>query len=82
MVSATLTCKGQITIPKTVRESLRLHVGDRIEFVVHGRTEALLKPLTKSVDEIFGKLHRINQPVRTVDEMREDVARLVRSRNR
>jgi len=33
MTTATLTSKGQITIPKAVRESLGLATGDRIEFV-------------------------------------------------
>jgi len=34
MALATLTTKGQVTIPKEVRESLRLHTGDKIEIVV------------------------------------------------
>ena len=33
MTEATLTSKGQITIPKAVRESLGLATGDRVEFV-------------------------------------------------
>ncbi|NQT93290.1 MAG: AbrB/MazE/SpoVT family DNA-binding domain-containing protein, partial [Lentisphaerae bacterium] len=68
MVTATLTSKGQITIPKAVRDSLHLHTGDRVAFVVHGDSEATLKPVTKSVDEVFGKLHSPSQPCRTVDE--------------
>ncbi|MEP6764890.1 MAG: AbrB/MazE/SpoVT family DNA-binding domain-containing protein, partial [Gemmatimonadaceae bacterium] len=30
MSSSTLTSKGQITVPKAVRETLALHPGDRI----------------------------------------------------
>nr|MBC8379657.1 AbrB/MazE/SpoVT family DNA-binding domain-containing protein [Planctomycetota bacterium] len=33
MALATLTSKGQVTIPKTVRNSLHLHAGDKVEFV-------------------------------------------------
>ncbi len=33
MASATLTSKGQLTVPKSVREALGLESGDRIEFV-------------------------------------------------
>src|SRR5581483_3292790 len=33
MAKATVTSKGQITIPKTVRERLGLRPGDQIEFV-------------------------------------------------
>lgn len=37
-VSATVTAKGQVTIPKQVRDELDLHEGDRVLFrVVDGR---------------------------------------------
>ena len=37
-VSATITAKGQVTIPKQVRDELGLHEGDRLLFrVVDGR---------------------------------------------
>ena len=74
MVTATLTSKGQLTIPKVVRESLHLHTGDRIAFIVHGDTEAVMQPVTKSVDEVFGRLHRARQPRRSVEEMKAAVA--------
>lgn len=79
MVTATLTTKGQITIPKSVRDSLNLHSGDRIAFVLHGASEALLRPITKSVDDVFGTLHAPSQPRRTVADMNEAVANRFRS---
>ena len=33
MTEATITSKGQVTIPKPVRDALGLEAGDRIEFV-------------------------------------------------
>ena len=82
MVTATLTSKGQLTIPKAVRDSLHLHAGDRIAFVVHGDSEATMKPITKSVDEVFGRLHSPGQPQRSVEEMKAVVAQRMRERNR
>ena len=79
MATATLTSKGQVTIPKAVRESLHLHTGDRIEFVVHDQSEALVKPITKTVDEVFGKLHDPSQPGLTVEEMDAAIAAQMRS---
>lgn len=35
MYDSKLTSKGQITIPKAVRETLSLEVGDRVTFVIH-----------------------------------------------
>ena len=69
MVTATLTSKGQITIPKAVRQSLHLQTGDRIAFVLHGENEAVIKPMTRTVDDVFGILHRKGMKVRSVEEM-------------
>ena len=80
MVTATLTSKGQLTLPKVVRESLRLNTGDRVMFVVHGQAEAVMQPLTKSVDEVFGRLHNPAQPCRSIDEMNAAVAKRMRGR--
>jgi AbrB family looped-hinge helix DNA binding protein len=82
MVTATLTSKGQLTLPKAVRDSLHLHAGDRVMFVVHGDAEAVLQPLTKSVDEVFGRLHNPVEPRRSIDEMNAAVAKRMRSRAR
>ena len=82
MVTATLTSKGQLTIPKAVRDSLHLQAGDRVAFVVHGDSEATLKPVTKSVDEVFGRLHNPGQPRRSVEDMKAVVAQRIRNRNR
>jgi AbrB family looped-hinge helix DNA binding protein len=58
MALATLTSKGQVTIPKEVRTTLRLHAGDKVEFIITETREALLRPVTKRVDDVFGRLHR------------------------
>jgi len=74
MITATLTTKGQLTIPKSIRDSLHLEAGDRVAFILQGDSEAVLKPVTKSVDEVFGKLHSPHQPARSVEEMNAAVA--------
>ena len=82
MVTATMTTKGQVTIPKAVRKSLGLHSGDRVAFVLHGDSEVTLKPINKSVDEVYGKLHDPAQPPRTVEEMKKAVAGAMARRGR
>lgn len=58
MVQATITSKGQVTIPKEIRELLKLHAGDKIEITVTEKGEAIVKPISKKVDDIFCKLHK------------------------
>jgi len=55
MPMATLTTKGQLTIPKKIREALKLKAGDKVELILTNDGEAILRPVSKSVDELFGK---------------------------
>ncbi len=64
MALATVTTKGQITLPKQIRESLKLSMGDKIEIVTINRMAALIRPISKKVDDVFCKLHNPErQPV-------------------
>lgn len=69
MALATLTSKGQITIPKAVRDSLHLHAGEKIEFVITKNNEMLLRPVTKKVDDVFGRLHKPGRKPVSIEEM-------------
>jgi antitoxin PrlF len=80
MVTATLTSKGQLTIPKAVRDSLHLRSGDLVAFIVHGDAEAVLKPMTKSVDEVFGRLHSPGQRRKSIKQMKDAVAERIRNK--
>ena len=52
MPTATLTTKGQLTIPKKIREALKLKAGDKMEPILTNDGEAILRPVSKSVDEL------------------------------
>lgn len=58
MTTATLTSKGQITIPAEVRHALQVEAGDRVEFieVAPGRYEfvATIRSVTE-LKGMFGK---------------------------
>ena len=43
-MDAAITSKGQATIPKTIREHLRLKPGDRVKFFVHPDGTVVLLP--------------------------------------
>lgn len=69
MTIATLTSKGQITVPKAVRDSLKIRSGDKIEFAVTESGEVLMRPMTMRVDDVFGKLHNSRRKPVSVEEM-------------
>lgn len=80
MTTATLTSKGQITIPKAVRNALRLRSGDRVQFTLQGRNEAAIRPITKSVDEVFGCLHRPGRRAMSVRDIDRAIVSAVKAR--
>jgi len=74
MTTATLTTKGQITIPATVRAALGVEAGDRVEFVeiTPGRYEfiAATRPVT-ALKGMFGKPRKSV----SIEEMNAAIAR-------
>lgn len=52
MATATITAKGQTTIPKSVRDRLHLGPGDRVEFIIQDDGTALMVPATLSLAEL------------------------------
>ena len=79
MATATLTSKGQITIPKIVRDALQLHAGDKVDFMLTENGEALLKPVTKNVDEVFGKLYNPKRKPVLVHQMEDGIRQKMRA---
>ncbi|MFO7811109.1 MAG: AbrB/MazE/SpoVT family DNA-binding domain-containing protein [Candidatus Delongbacteria bacterium] len=80
MTTTTMTTKGQVTIPKQVRDELHLHSGDKIEITVTKDGEAVLKPVTKTVDEVFGILYKKGRKAKSIEEMDEAVRKGVSER--
>ena len=74
MPTATLTSKGQITVPVAVRTSLNVDAGDRVEFVemAPGRFEFVA--LTRDVKALKGMFGPAKKTV-SIDEMNAAIAR-------
>lgn len=74
MATATVTSKGQITIPVKVREALKVGAGDRVEFVQiePGRYELIAA--TCSATELKGMFGKSKRKV-SIEEMNAVIAR-------
>lgn len=73
MTVATLTSKGQITIPAAVRAALGLHAGDRIEFVQTEDGAFTIVAVTNSVTALKGLVAKPARPV-SIADMNEAIA--------
>lgn len=78
MPTATITSKGQVTLPQEVRDHLHVREGDRLEFVIDQEGDVRVRPVTGSVEELFGMLRRPGAPLRALEEIDEGIATLAR----
>lgn len=68
MTTATMTTKGQVTIPLNVRQRLGLDAGDRIEFVELEAGGFAIKPAIEDVRALKGLLRKPVKRV-SIDDM-------------
>lgn len=75
MPSATLTSKGQITLPKPVREALGVRTGDRVDFVVQPDGQVIARAARTDVSELRGVLYRPGRRAVTLAQMEAAIER-------
>jgi len=80
MTTATITSKGQITIPANVRQALAVSAGDRVEFVQLEDGQFLFVAANRSVTELKGLFGKPAQAVSIEDMNRAIAARGAASR--
>ena len=73
MSTATMSSKGQITIPAIVRAALGVVTGDRVEFVQTKPGHFELVAATRSVKALKGLVSKPASPV-TIEQTNEAIA--------
>jgi antitoxin PrlF len=71
--TATLTSKGQVTIPVEVRSALGLSAGDRIDFIPTENGSFEIVPATSPITALKGLIKKPAKPV-SIDEMNAAIA--------
>ena len=74
MTTATLTSKGQITIPVNVRHDLKVDAGDRVEFILIAPGRYEFVAATQSVTELKGMFGKPTKKI-SIDDMNKAIAR-------
>ena len=78
-MQATMTGKGRVTFPKSVRDKLHSKPGDRIEFMLEEDGSLRIAPVTASDTRLKGMAPRPESPI-GLEAMDEAVARAVMRR--
>lgn len=63
-MTATITSKGQITIPKKIREYLSLKSHEKVNFIPYGKDKVILTPIRGTILDLKGILkHKVKGPI-------------------
>lgn len=73
MSVATMTSKGQITVPIDVRKELKIEAGSKIEFIPDGEGAFRIVPKRLSVMDLLGSISANGKAV-SVEEMNDVIA--------
>ena len=74
MPTSTLTSKGQITVPKPIREHLHIAEGDQVDFAIAANGDVVVHRISGSVTALAGLLHRPGRKTISLAEMDEAIS--------
>ena len=72
MPTAIMTSKGQITIPKPIRDAFNIKPGDRIEFFIDDKGKLIVWPITRDITSIKGIVD-YSGPAVSVEDMNKAI---------
>lgn len=79
---ATVTDKGQVTLPKAIRDLLSIRPGSRIDFQVNADKTLTARVQTRGSEGLFGLLQRPGQRTVAIEDMDDAITQMVRERSK
>jgi antitoxin PrlF len=73
MPVATVTSKGQVTVPKEIRDALHIRAGDRLQFTLREDGSLVVRVRNVDLRDLVGRLKARRRV--TVEEIGETAAR-------
>lgn len=70
MATATMTSKGQVTIPKEIRDGLKLKPQDKIAFMLLPDGTVLMRAKTRHFSDFYGSLYDPKRKPITLEQMK------------
>ncbi|MFA7059992.1 MAG: type II toxin-antitoxin system PrlF family antitoxin [Pedobacter sp.] len=70
MSLATITSKGQTTIPKDIRDCLQLEPKDQIQFTIVSDNTVIMRVKKRSIKDLYGILHDPDKSSISVESMK------------
>jgi antitoxin PrlF len=70
---ATITSKGQVTVPKNIRDQLNIQAGTQLDFTLNNDGTISVRPLIRTALSIVGILKRPVQKVGTIEQMNDAI---------
>lgn len=70
---ATITSKGQVTIPKDIRDILKIGPGDQIDFVVGDKGEIYISPRIYDIRCLKGMFYKKGRKPATLEDMQQAI---------
>ncbi len=77
---STVTDKGQITLPKALRDKLGIRPGSKVEFALQPDETVRMRVLARGSAGLFGLLAVPGEAARSLDEIDAGVTAAVRKR--
>ncbi|CAN5377416.1 hypothetical protein BH10PSE19_BH10PSE19_08660 [soil metagenome] len=74
---AILSSKGQVVIPKVLREKLGMHTGNELIFRARAGGVIEIRPLTRSIDMFFGRCKKAKTKILSIEDMDAAIASAV-----
>jgi len=78
MTQAKLTSKGQLTLPKPIREYLNIESGDMVEFIIDDEGNVIMSAKTVDIDDVFGMMPQ--DKVASVSDMKKAIKKQIRKK--
>lgn len=78
----TVTDKGQLTVPKVLRDQFGIEPGSKLDFEAQPDGTLRVRVLTRGAGSLFGLLHQPGAKARTVREMDAGIAEAATARSK